>query len=155
MRARRIVEVKFELPPLEASELATWQRFFGEAVILRSLVVFNLMFAVQTSMDIAYLWRGVALPDGMSYASYAHRGAYPLILTALLAASFVIAAMRPGSAAERAPVIRALVFLWIAQNVVLVVSSMLRLDSTLRSTPSRTCVRRPSSGCCSLQSASF
>jgi Domain of unknown function (DUF4173) len=128
MRARRIVEVKFELPPLEASELATWKRFFGEAVILRSLVVFNLMFAVQTSMDIAYLWRGVALPDGMSYASYAHRGAYPLILTALLAASFVIAAMRPGSAAERAPVIRALVFLWIAQNVVLVVSSMLRLD---------------------------
>jgi Domain of unknown function (DUF4173) len=128
MRARRNVEVKLELPPLEASELATGQRFFGEAAILRSLVVFNLLFAVQTCMDIAYLWQGVALPDAMTYATYAHRGAYPLILTALLAAGFVIAALRPGSAAERSPVIRALVFLWIAQNVVLVISSMLRLD---------------------------
>jgi Domain of unknown function (DUF4153) len=64
----------------------------------------------------------------MSYATYAHRGAYPLIITALVAAGFVITALRPGSTAERMPLIRALVFLWIAQNVVLVISSMLRLD---------------------------
>ena len=77
---------------------------FGKAAILRSLIVFNLMFAVQTMLDAAYLWGGVALPDGMSYASYAHRGAYPLIVTALLAAGFVLVAMRPGSAtsADRA-----------------------------------------------------
>ena len=95
---------------------------------LRSLVLFNLLFAVQTVMDISYLWAGAALPDGMSYATYAHRGAYPLIVTALLAAAFVIVAMRPGSEAERSPLTRALVFLWVGQNVLLVVSAILRLN---------------------------
>jgi hypothetical protein len=101
---------------------------FGNTAILRSLVLFNALFAVQTVLDIAYLWGGVALPAGMSYASYAHRGAYPLIVTALLAGTFVLAAMQPGSDTERSRPIRALVFLWIGQNVLLVISSILRLD---------------------------
>jgi hypothetical protein len=101
---------------------------FGAAAILRSLLLFNLLFAVPTGLDVVYLWGGVALPDGLTYAAYAHRGAYPLIVTALLAAGFVLAAMRPGGPAERMPLIRVLVFFWIAQNVMLVVSSMLRLD---------------------------
>jgi hypothetical protein len=101
---------------------------FGAAAILRSLLLFNLLFAVQTALDVVYLWGGVALPDGLTYAAYAHRGAYPLIVTALLAAGFVLAAMRPGGPAQRMPVIRVLVFFWVAQNVMLVVSSMLRLD---------------------------
>jgi Domain of unknown function (DUF4173) len=109
------------------SPAALPDRLFDETAIRRSLVLFNLLFAVQTVMDINYLWRGAALPDGMSYASYAHRGAYPLIITALLAAAFVIVAMRPDSQAERSPTTRILVFLWIAQNVLLVASSMLRL----------------------------
>src|SRR5262245_22240546 len=100
---------------------------FNPTAIIRSLVLFNLLFAVQTVMDIHYLWRGAALPDGMTYATYAHRGAYPLIVTALLAAAFVLAAMRPGSDSERSPLTRALVFLWVGQNVLLVVSAIMRL----------------------------
>jgi Domain of unknown function (DUF4173) len=111
------------IPPTSYADL-----IFNETAILRSLVLFNLLFGFQTAMDIHYLWRGAALPDGMSYASYAHRGAYPLIVTALLAAAFVIAAMRPGSASERSPRMRALVFLWVGQNVLLVASAILRLD---------------------------
>src|SRR5262245_45576045 len=128
MRIRASLKLDLSAPAFEASELATGRSLFGEAAIVRSLILFNLLFAVQTCLDITYLWRGVALPDGMTYASYAHRGAYPLVATALLAAGFVIAAMRPGSTTERTPLIRALVFLWIAQNVVLVISSILRLD---------------------------
>lgn len=101
---------------------------FGAPTILRSLLLFNLLFAVQTVLDMIYLWGNVALPADISYASYAHRGAYPLIVTALLAAAFVLAAMKPGGAAERSKVIRPLVYLWVAQNVLLVASSMLRLD---------------------------
>lgn len=101
---------------------------FGRAAILRSLIVFNALFAVQTGLDALYLWGGVRLPDGLSYADYAHRGAYPLIVTALLAAGFVLAAMRRNGPAEKAPLIRRLVYLWIAQNVLLVISSILRLD---------------------------
>ncbi|MFD1982090.1 DUF4173 domain-containing protein [Mesorhizobium newzealandense] len=101
---------------------------FGKAAILRALVIFNMLFALQTGLDAAYLWGGAALPDGLSYAAYAHRGAYPLIVTALLAAGFVLAALRPGSATSADPLIRRLVYAWVAQNIMLVISSILRLD---------------------------
>lgn len=101
---------------------------FGRDAILRSLVVFNGLFAVQTGLDALYLWGGVTLPEGMSYADYAHRGAYPLVVTALLAAGFVLVAMRPGGAAMQSRLIRGLVYLFLAQNVGLVLSSILRLD---------------------------
>ncbi|GAU85622.1 DUF4173 domain-containing protein [Bosea sp. BIWAKO-01] len=101
---------------------------FGDTAILRSLVLFNALFAVQTLLDIAYLWGGVALPDGMSYAAYAHRGAYPLVVTALLAAVFVMLAMRPAGASERHRLVRPLVLVWVGQNIMLMVSSLLRLD---------------------------
>ena len=101
---------------------------FGKAAILRALVIFNMLFALQTGLDAAYLWGGAALPDGLSYAAYAHRGAYPLIATALLAAGFVLAALRPGSTTSADPVIRRLVYAWVAQNIMLVISSILRLD---------------------------
>ena len=110
------------LPPLVSVE------FLGPSTILRSLILFNLLFAAQSILDGIYLWGHVALPDNLTYAGYAHRGAYPLIVTALLAAAFVLVAMRPGGPAENSKVIRPLVYLWVGQNVLLVASSILRLD---------------------------
>ena len=101
---------------------------FGRAAILRSLVIFNAVFAIQTAMDITYLWGGVALPAGMTHADYAHRGAFPLIVTAVLAAAFVLAAMRRGGAGETSKPIRGLVYAWIGQNILLCISAILRLD---------------------------
>ncbi|KAB1072348.1 DUF4153 domain-containing protein [Methylobacterium planeticum] len=101
---------------------------FDAATIRRCLVMFNLLFAVQSILDALYLWGGIALPRGMTYAAYAHRGAYPLIVTALLAAAFVLITMGPGGPGERSATIRGLVYLWIAQTVLLVVSAILRLD---------------------------
>lgn len=109
-----------------AEELPEVAALLGEAAVLRSLVLFNALFAVQTGLDAAYLWGGLALPDGMTYAAYAHRGAYPLIVTALLAAGFVLAAMRPGGPAETSRWIRPLVLAFVAQNVALVASSIQR-----------------------------
>ncbi|WP_342712213.1 DUF4173 domain-containing protein [Bradyrhizobium sp. B124] len=100
----------------------------GAGTILRSLILFNLLFSIQTILDAIYLWGNATLPAAITYASYAHRGAYPLIVTALLAAAFVLVAMRPGGPAEQSRVIRPLVYLWVGQNVLLVISSMLRLD---------------------------
>jgi hypothetical protein len=100
---------------------------FGAAAIRNSLVVFNAMFAVQTAMDLMYLWGGIRLPDGLTYADYAHHAAYPLIITAVLAAAFVLAAMRKNGPGRDSPLIRTLVYLWIGQNVWLVISAILRL----------------------------
>lgn len=93
--------------------------------VANALITFNLLLAVQTVMDIAFLWGNADLPDGMSHAEYAHRGAYPLLVTALLAGAFALAA-RP-FLAERRRLTRWMM-LWLGQNVLLVISSLVRLS---------------------------
>lgn len=94
--------------------------------VLLALLTFNALFALQNGLDIAFLWSGAPLPEGVSLAEYAHRGAYPLIATALIAGLFVLIALRPDSETAKVPAIRRLVVLWVAQNVFLVASSILR-----------------------------
>jgi hypothetical protein len=105
----------------------------GEAVpgvtsasVILSLCAFNLVFAVQNGLDIAFLWSGSPLPGDLTLAGYAHRGAYPLIATALLAGLFVLVTLRPGSETVRSGGVKLLVTLWIAQNLLLVASTMYR-----------------------------
>lgn len=94
--------------------------------ITLSLIAFNLIFALQNFMDVLYLGGFAPMPEGVTLADYAHRGAYPLIVTALLAALFVLVTLRPGSITAQVPHIRSLVVIWIAQNMVLVGSSIVR-----------------------------
>jgi hypothetical protein len=121
---RRIFRRRAHGPAVDQIEIP----FLTHASLLRSLLLFNALFAMQTLLDLVYLWGGVDLPDGMSHAEYAHRGAYPLIATALLAAAFVLIAMRRGGPGDKSPLIRGLVHAWIGQNILLCLSSILRLD---------------------------
>jgi hypothetical protein len=111
-----------------AAEPSAPDHLLGEKAMLRSLILFNALFALQTGLDVTYLWGDASLPHGMSHAEYAHRGAYPLIVTALLGAGFVLVAMRPNGPAKQCRLIRPLVLLWTGQNILLVVSSIFRLD---------------------------
>jgi hypothetical protein len=124
----RKLTLQHELRVGGAADFPDMDDLFGVRAISRSLILFNGLFALQTVLDLAYLWGGANLPDGMSHAEYAHRGAYPLIVTALLAAGFVLIAMRPNGPAEQSRLIRPLVLLWTGQNILLVVSSIFRLD---------------------------
>ncbi|WP_350354488.1 DUF4153 domain-containing protein [Brevundimonas fontaquae] len=99
---------------------------FLTRTITLSLIVFNAVFALQNSLDLVFLWSGAPLPGDMGLAEYAHRGAYPLIVTALLAGLFVLVALQPGSDTASKPIVRRLVLVWIAQNMILVASSLLR-----------------------------
>lgn len=100
--------------------------FAGPASIAASLALFNLIFAVQNGLDIVYLWSGTGLPKGVSFSEYAHRGAEPLIATALLAGLFVLLFLRPSSATAASRPIRMMVTAWVAQNLFLVASTALR-----------------------------
>lgn len=108
------------IPPLPGSG-------FRADAIVRCLALFNLAFVAQNILDACYLWGGAALPAGLTYAAYAHRGAYPLVATALLAAAFVLVTFSPGAATVRHRGARLLVFAWIAQNVLLTISAAWRL----------------------------
>jgi Domain of unknown function (DUF4173) len=127
-RAARKMDGRPSRTDNETAEPSDTDYLFGTAAMLRSLILFNLLFALQSALDLTYLWGGAALPNGMSHAEYAHRGAYPLIVTALLAAGFALIVMRPGGPAESSRLIRPLVLGWIGQNILLVISSIFRLD---------------------------
>ena len=96
------------------------------ASVTVSLAVFNVIFALQNGLDLVFLWSGAGLPEGVTFADYAHRGAYPLIATALLAGLFVVVFLRPGSATAANRRVRWLVVVWVAQNLFLVASTALR-----------------------------
>jgi hypothetical protein len=114
LRPRREADPDFALPGVSLPSVTL------------SLLAFNLVFAVQNGLDLAFLWSGAALPEGMTLAEYAHRGAYPLIATALLAGLFVLVTLRPGSPLAVSRPVRRLVYAWVAQNVLLVASTALR-----------------------------
>ncbi len=121
-RAKRRIPVASR--PVSGRELV---RLDHTPLILRCLALFNAVFAVQSALDVAYLWGSLALPPGLTYASYAHRSAYPLVATALLAALFVLVCFRPDGALQSLPSARRLVFAWLGQNVFLVVCALWRL----------------------------
>ncbi|GAB5447895.1 DUF4153 domain-containing protein [Gymnodinialimonas sp.] len=94
------------------------------ASVRTSLILFNVMFALQTASDIGVLTGGVTLPEGMTYAGYAHRGAYPLLVTALLSGVFAMATHRMVAGNT---VLRTLMYLWLGQTLFLVVTAAVRL----------------------------
>lgn len=100
---------------------------FSPQAIRRGLILFNLLFIVQTVLDIRYLWGGAALPDGLTYAQYAHQGSYALILATLLAGAFALLAFRPGRDPSALHLERKLLYVWLGQNLFLVISAGWRL----------------------------
>lgn len=93
--------------------------------VANALILFNAVLAIQTILDVQYLWLGGTLPKGMTYATYAQRGAYPLLATAMLAGGFALAA-RP-FLSER-PMLPWLMMLWLGQNVLLTAAAGYRLQ---------------------------
>jgi hypothetical protein len=124
----RLLRPRLWLPGERHAPTIDWLDLPGisTASVIISLIAFNILFAMQNGLDLAFLWSGAPLPDGMTLAEYAHRGAYPLIATALLAGGFVLVTTRAGSPMAESRAIQRLVYLWLAQNIFLVSSTMLR-----------------------------
>lgn len=117
-----------EAAPSKTAEMKAWLLGRVQNLIVRCLIAMNVVFAVQLILDSRYLVLGQDLPEGMTYAEYAHRGAYPLIATAILAAALVLAVFRPNGIAQRSKLAVYLVLIWIVQNIALVVSAAWRLQ---------------------------
>jgi len=97
------------------------------ALAIRCMLIFNLVFLLHNALDAAYLRGGHALPTGTTYARYAQQGSHTLLITALLAAAIMLLWFRPGSPLERSRPARALLFIWLAQNVVVLLGAAYRL----------------------------
>ncbi|HET6251210.1 MAG TPA: DUF4173 domain-containing protein [Tepidisphaeraceae bacterium] len=115
-----------QLPPFDPAS-RTVIPVDHHALVERCLIVFNVIFAMESVLDVFYLYGGRHLPHGLTFKEYAHRGAYPLIATALLAAVFVLVAFRRECNSPSWRNARLLVYAWIAQNVLLAFSAGWRL----------------------------
>ncbi len=116
------------LKKINQEEVQAGRRFFDTAQILRALLLFNLLFAIQTVLDITYLWGSGELPPGVSHSQYVHRGTYILLFTALLAAAFILYVTAKKSETRKSVAIYFLLLAWTAQNIFLVVSTMKRME---------------------------
>jgi hypothetical protein len=106
---------------------ARWHAtFFKPASVIATLLLLNLLFATENLLDIQHVWQDGALPYGFSHAQYVHRGSYTLIITVIMAAGFIMMALRPGTATSESRQVRALVYFFAAQNFLLVASSAKR-----------------------------
>lgn len=117
-----------QVPPVfkfESKGSSTVGSVFNADSVRNSLFLFNAMFLVQTVLDVGVLSGGTTLPDGVTYAKYAHRGAYPLAATALLAGLFAIASHKLISHSK---ILRGLLYLWLAQTMFLVLTAVFRLS---------------------------
>jgi hypothetical protein len=113
--------------PAVGESAPSWHHLYlAPGSVIATLLLMNALFGLQNVLDMIFMWSGEPLPDGMTYAAYAHRGAYPLIVTALLAGALVIVALWPGSITARHRIVRLLVYLWLVQNVLLVASTIER-----------------------------
>ncbi len=95
-----------------------------EDTALKTLWLVNILFAVHNALDVMVLLGGAGLPEGMTFAEYAHRGAYPLLATATLAGVMALVFLGDDDAsasasASTSPWVRRLVAVWVLQNLVL------------------------------------
>jgi hypothetical protein len=112
---------------LEADAPGWHAVLFSPGSVMVTLVALNAVFLVQNLLDAQFLWSGMLGTSGNAYAAYAQRGAYTLIITILLAAALMIISLWPGSRTNASAVVRILVYIWILQNVFLLLSCAARL----------------------------
>jgi hypothetical protein len=116
----------FTGPQMGPSNARWHATFFKPVSVIATLLLLNLLFAAENLLDIQHVWQEGALPYGFTHAQYVHRGSYTLIITVIMAAGFIMMALRPGSATAESRQVRALVYLFAAQNFLLVASSAKR-----------------------------
>ncbi|CAG1023523.1 hypothetical protein DOJK_02469 [Patescibacteria group bacterium] len=99
-------------------------RWFNAQTLLWSLILFNAIFAIQNSLDILFLWSDQTLPNGLTYAEYAHAGFYPLFAISLITAAYVLLIFNE----QQNNAAKYWVFLWLGQTVFLLCSAIWRLN---------------------------
>jgi hypothetical protein len=103
--------------------------YIPPALVVRCLILFNVVFAVENVLDLRYLYApSEQMPTGTTYKQYVRRGAYPLVAAALLAGAFVLVTFRPNSETEASSPARKLVYVWIGQTILLTGSAAWRLE---------------------------
>ena len=110
-----------DLPQPKNPTLALWRT-------IAVLGVLNALFFAANTADALYLWTGGALPEGVTYSEFVHRGVHNLIGAVVLSAAVIVLIFQQVPAIRTAPAVKALGLFWIVQNIVLITGVLLRLQ---------------------------
>lgn len=101
---------------------------WNEGVSFMILFVFlNLMLISVNIMDVNYLYLGSGMPDGITHKQFLHKGVGMLIISILLGISLLLYFFRGDlNFSKNKKLSKILAFLWVAQNVFMVISTTLR-----------------------------
>lgn len=92
-----------------------------------TLVLVNLLFLVVNIIDINWIWFGFNYEEGMDLSSLVHVGTYWLIFSILLAMATLMYFFRGNQNFNKDnTTLKALTYIWIVQNVVMIISVVLR-----------------------------
>ena len=91
------------------------------------LVVLNVLFGAANVADAIFLWGGLKLPAGVTYSEYVHNGVDTLTVTVLLSAVVLAGIFQQQLNVAARRELKALGLIWIAQNLFVLVSVVLRL----------------------------
>jgi Leucine-rich repeat (LRR) protein len=110
-------------------------RFFGKKINVNLevtsgiilLLLLNILLFIVNALDVAYLWITQKLPEGMSYSDYVHQGTGTLIISIILAILIILFYFRGHiNFAEKNKSIKTLAYLWMVQNIIVIVSTAYR-----------------------------
>jgi hypothetical protein len=88
----------------------------------------NLLYLLSNTVDAFFLWFGFELPDGMTYADFAHQGSYCLMVAAVLSAVTVTFFLPSGSRALKHGKARLLAYAFVVQNLIVLAAATRRLE---------------------------
>lgn len=95
---------------------------------LLTLVGLNVLYLLSNTVDAFYLWFGFELPEGMTYADFAHQGSYRLMIAAVLSAVTITFFLPSGSRALQHGKARLLAYAFVVQNLIVLAAATRRLE---------------------------
>lgn len=116
----------------EKSEYKSWlgSSFTQHHEVLSGVILFSLLNALLLTvnvLDVVYMWMDGGLPNGMNYTDFVHNGTEALITSIIFAILIILFYFRGWlNYFENNKAIKLLAYLWIAQNIFMVVSTAYR-----------------------------
>lgn len=99
------------------------ERFAGNLLF----VLLNLMLVILNVGDIQTIWLNGVLPQGLTHSDFVHNGVGILIFSIVLAAGLIMFLYRNNfKAIKNSNILKILVYLWILQNLIMLVSTAAR-----------------------------
>ncbi len=110
-------------------------RFFGKSLSIKSeyisglilLGLLNFMLVFLNALDVGFLWAGVKLPNGVTYAQFVHQGIGNLIISIIIAILIIMFYYRGRlNFYNKISGLKFLTYFWIIQNIFMVISTVMR-----------------------------